>query len=140
MSLTSDEVNFLVYRYLLEAGFTHAAFVFGAESSVAKAGINGKEVPVGALVSFIQKARLALQAAATAAVLLLCGSRCCVAADAACCRGRRRRRLDGRRRRSSFAAPGATPGSPPRLQGFQYMELEANLNEEGTDVYGAPTG
>lgn len=119
MSLTSDEVNFLVYRYLLEAGecskgpacrshaarrrvaacwwrclagapcccacvhassstplpaasltarpsprcrpvaagFTHAAFVFGAESSVQKAGINGKEVPVGALVSFIQKVR-----------------------------------------------------------------------------------
>ncbi len=132
MSLTSDEVNFLVYRYLLEAGkcrssfaagsmfgmrqvfgtaqksrgvstqtlgafaivachqpawqpaelysrtrclheshpslhptkmqlpahtagFTHAAFVFGCESSVSKSGINGKEVPVGALVSFIQK-------------------------------------------------------------------------------------
>lgn len=78
MSLTSDEVNFLVYRYLLEAGFTHAAFVFGCESSVSKSGINGKEVPVGALVSFIQK-------------------------------------------------------------GFQYMELEANLNEEGTDVYGEYT-
>ncbi|PRW45142.1 F-box-like WD repeat-containing TBL1XR1 [Chlorella sorokiniana] len=78
MSLTSDEVNFLVYRYLLEAGFTHAAFVFGAESSITKSGINGKEVPVGALVSFIQK-------------------------------------------------------------GFQYMELEANLNEEGTDVYGEYT-
>ena len=115
MSLTSDEVNFLVYRYLLEAGtwggfglcglagssdgrrqqrwcflaaarlafrrrapaatwlttlcvalllnvhpsagFTHAAFVFGAESNVAKSGISGKEVPVGALVSFVQKAR-----------------------------------------------------------------------------------
>lgn len=27
---------------------------------------------------------------------------------------------------------------PFSLQGFQYMELEANLNEEGTDVYGAP--
>jgi hypothetical protein len=39
----------------LAAGFTHAAFVFGCEGSVAKAGINGKEVPVGALVSFIQK-------------------------------------------------------------------------------------
>ncbi|PSC75373.1 F-box-like WD repeat-containing TBL1X [Micractinium conductrix] len=78
MSLTSDEVNFLVYRYLLEAGFTHAAFVFGAESNVAKSGISGKEVPVGALVSFVQK-------------------------------------------------------------GFQYMELEANLNEEGTDVYGEYT-
>lgn len=29
--------------------------MFGAESSITKSGINGKEVPVGALVSFIQK-------------------------------------------------------------------------------------
>ena len=40
---------------LCAAGFTHAAFVFGAESAITKSGINGKEVPVGALVSFIQK-------------------------------------------------------------------------------------
>ena len=56
MSISSDEVNFLVYRYMLESGFTHAAFVFGKESfstdtSVAK----GVELPPGALVSFIQK-------------------------------------------------------------------------------------
>jgi hypothetical protein len=108
MSLSSDEVNFLVYRYLLEAGedsasrsrlvpralgvghwgllagrqappaapgpgwpaarapsgappppragFSHAAFVFGCESSASKAGAHhGKDVPVGALVSFVQK-------------------------------------------------------------------------------------
>ena len=77
-SLTSDEVNFLVYRYLLEAGFSHAAFVFGCESDVSRVDIEGKDVPVGALVSFIQK-------------------------------------------------------------GFQMMELEANLNENGTDVYGKYT-
>ena len=76
--LTSDEVNFLVYRYLLEAGFSHAAFVFGCESDVSRVDIEGKDVPVGALVSFIQK-------------------------------------------------------------GFQMMELEANLNENGTDVYGRYT-
>lgn len=76
--LTSDEVNFLVYRYLLEAGFSHAAFVFGCESDVNRVDIEGKDVPVGALVSFIQK-------------------------------------------------------------GFQMMELEANLNENGTDVYGKYT-
>lgn len=28
---------------------------------------------------------------------------------------------------------------PAVLQGFQYMELEANLTEEGTDVYGEYT-
>ncbi|KDD76982.1 hypothetical protein H632_c48p0, partial [Helicosporidium sp. ATCC 50920] len=54
-ALTSKEVNFLVYRYLLEAGFTHTAFVFGAESSLVHSDIPGQEVPVGALVSFIQK-------------------------------------------------------------------------------------
>ena len=52
--------------------------MFGCESHATKSGVNGKDVPVGALVSFIQK-------------------------------------------------------------GFQYMELEANLNEEGTDVYGEYT-
>lgn len=38
------------------AGFTHAAFVFGCESQVNKGHHrNAKDVPVGALVSFIQK-------------------------------------------------------------------------------------
>ncbi|EEH54302.1 uncharacterized protein MICPUCDRAFT_20648, partial [Micromonas pusilla CCMP1545] len=74
MSISSDEVNFLVYRYLQESGFTHAAYTFGYESYVAKTTIaSGTELPPGALVSFIQK-------------------------------------------------------------GLQYLELEANLNEDGTDV------
>ena len=34
MSLASDEMNYLVYRYLLESGFTHSAFAFGHESRV----------------------------------------------------------------------------------------------------------
>lgn len=55
MSLTSDEVNFLIYRYLLESGFIHSAFVFGHESIVSKSSIDGSEVPPGALISFIQK-------------------------------------------------------------------------------------
>lgn len=74
-ALSSNEVNFLVYRYLLESGFGHSAFVFGCESDVDRVDVDGKEVPVGALVSFIQK-------------------------------------------------------------GFQMMEIEANLNANGTDVYG----
>lgn len=73
--LSSGEVNFLVYRYLLESGFGHAAFAFGNESDVGRVDVRGKDVPVGALVSFIQK-------------------------------------------------------------GFQLVELEANLNANGTDVYG----
>ena len=55
MSITSDEVNYLVFRYLQESGFQHAAFTFGYESLVHKSGINGNDVPPGSLISFIQK-------------------------------------------------------------------------------------
>ena len=55
MSITSDEVNFLVYRYLQESGFSHTAFTFGYESFVHQASVNANDVPPGALVSFIQK-------------------------------------------------------------------------------------
>ena len=46
MSITSDELNFLVYRYLHESGFRHSAFTFGAESSVAKSNINGSKIAI----------------------------------------------------------------------------------------------
>jgi len=55
MSITSDEVNFLIYRYLQESGFHHAAFAFGYESLIANSNINGSEVLPGALISFLQK-------------------------------------------------------------------------------------
>lgn len=55
MSITSDEVNFLVYRYLEESGFHHSAFVFGLESHISQSNINGALVPSAALISIIQK-------------------------------------------------------------------------------------
>uniref|UniRef100_A0A061RU95 Transducin (Beta)-like 1 n=1 Tax=Tetraselmis sp. GSL018 TaxID=582737 RepID=A0A061RU95_9CHLO len=55
MSITSDEINFLVFRYLQESGFVHSAFTFGYESFVHKSQIDGNDVPPGALISFIQK-------------------------------------------------------------------------------------
>lgn len=55
MTLTSDEVNFLIYRYLLESGFVHSAFCFGNESHIAKSKIVGGDVPPGSLISFLQK-------------------------------------------------------------------------------------
>ena len=57
MSITSDEVNFLVFRYLQEAGFRHASFTFGYEAMVHKTApnINGNDVPPGMLVSLVQK-------------------------------------------------------------------------------------
>lgn len=55
MSITSDEVNFLVYRYLQESGFSHSAFTFGIESHISQSNINGTLVPPAALVSVLQK-------------------------------------------------------------------------------------
>ena len=45
-------MNYLVYRYLLESGFTHAAFALGTE---ARPGKPEREIPPGALISFVQK-------------------------------------------------------------------------------------
>lgn len=55
MSIISDEVNFLVYRYLLESGFQHSAFTFGLESHIHQTSINGTAIPPGALISILQK-------------------------------------------------------------------------------------
>ena len=77
MSFSSDEVNFLVYRYLQESGknkfsmfspvklfffkflnfpgFQHSAYTFGIESHISQSNINGALVPPAALLSIIQK-------------------------------------------------------------------------------------
>ncbi|KAK1878759.1 F-box-like/WD repeat-containing protein TBL1XR1 [Dissostichus eleginoides] len=55
MSISSDEVNFLVYRYLQESGFSHSAFTFGIESHISQSNINGALVPPAALISILQK-------------------------------------------------------------------------------------
>lgn len=51
----SDEVNYLVFRYLQESGYVHAAFTFGYESQVVKSKIDGSQIPPGALLSFVQR-------------------------------------------------------------------------------------
>lgn len=55
MSINSDEVNFLIYRYLQESGLAHSAFTFAHESLVARSVVADSEVPPGALLSFLQK-------------------------------------------------------------------------------------
>lgn len=55
MSFTSDEVNYLIYRYLQESGFIHSAYVFGVESHISQTNINGTLVPPAALLTVIQK-------------------------------------------------------------------------------------
>ena len=57
MSLaSSDEVNFLVYRYLQESGFLHSAYTFAHESLVARsaAAAADGDCPPGALLYFLQ--------------------------------------------------------------------------------------
>ncbi|KAM1529565.1 hypothetical protein ACFX1Z_018758 [Malus domestica] len=54
-SITSVELNFLVFRYLQESGFTHSAFALGYEAGINKCTIDGNLVPPGALITFIQK-------------------------------------------------------------------------------------
>ncbi|KAK3145264.1 hypothetical protein QOZ80_4AG0326450 [Eleusine coracana subsp. coracana] len=53
--LTSTELNFLVFRYLQESGFIHAAFTLGYEAGIHKGGMDGNEVPPGALITIVQK-------------------------------------------------------------------------------------
>lgn len=73
MSFTSDEVNYLIYRYLKESGmfssksceiflhlegFTHSAFAFGHESNIIKHDVNPTDIPTGSLINIIQKGLL----------------------------------------------------------------------------------
>ena len=55
MSISSDEINYLIYRYLQENGFTHTAFSFAYESMVTKSSVSQSEIPPGALITFLQK-------------------------------------------------------------------------------------
>ncbi|XP_023170327.2 F-box-like/WD repeat-containing protein ebi [Drosophila hydei] len=58
MSFSSDEVNFLVFRYLQESGFLHSAYVFGIESHISQSNLNGAIVPPAGLLTILQKGLL----------------------------------------------------------------------------------
>lgn len=53
--LSPVETNYLIYRFLLESGYVHAAFMFGHESGIISAGIADRSVPVGALLTLLEK-------------------------------------------------------------------------------------
>ncbi len=55
MALSSEELNFLIYRYLRESGFEHSAFTFGHESFIYKSTLDGAGVAPGSLISLVQK-------------------------------------------------------------------------------------
>ena len=56
-SISSEHVNLLVYRYLLESGFTHSSFAFHQESNIKDA----VKVKPGALLSLLHKSLLYIQ-------------------------------------------------------------------------------
>ncbi|KAJ3352899.1 hypothetical protein HDU83_007556 [Entophlyctis luteolus] len=58
MSVTSDDVNYLVLRYLQESGFAHAAFAFRGEARVGVRSLKLPRVAPGALIAFLQKGLL----------------------------------------------------------------------------------
>lgn len=57
LHLSSDEVNYLIFRYLQESGFVHSSFTFVYESMLGRSNMRNAErsIPPGALVSFLQK-------------------------------------------------------------------------------------
>ncbi|MFS7910271.1 putative transcription factor WD40-like family [Helianthus anomalus] len=55
INMNSNELNYLVYRYLHESGFTHTAFTLGYEAALNKSTLDGNIIPPGALVTFVQK-------------------------------------------------------------------------------------
>ncbi|KAI8099343.1 WD40-repeat-containing domain protein [Halteromyces radiatus] len=55
MTLTSEEVNAIVYRYLQESGFRHSSFAFQYESQVEKSIYRDATIQPGMLINVIHK-------------------------------------------------------------------------------------
>ncbi|AFZ79339.1 hypothetical protein BEWA_021870 [Theileria equi strain WA] len=61
LNISSDDINLLVYRYLIENGYCHTAFSFNKEASIANNPYyvnHADKIPPNALVSFMQKAMI----------------------------------------------------------------------------------
>nr|CAD1819467.1 unnamed protein product [Ananas comosus var. bracteatus] len=54
-TITSVELNYLVFRYLHESGFAHSAFCLGYEAGIHRSNIDGNIIPPGALITIVQK-------------------------------------------------------------------------------------
>ncbi|KAH8554684.1 WD40-repeat-containing domain protein [Umbelopsis sp. PMI_123] len=55
MSLTSEEINYLVFRYLQESGFRYSSYTFQHESQIHKSEYRNANVQPGALVDVLHK-------------------------------------------------------------------------------------
>ncbi|RPD55852.1 WD40 repeat-like protein [Lentinus tigrinus ALCF2SS1-6] len=56
--ISADEINYLIYAYFKDSGFSHSAFVLRAESKLERSTFYGKSVPRGELVELLAKALL----------------------------------------------------------------------------------
>ena len=61
MTVTADEINYLVHRYLEESGCPHTAFIFGSECRLGKANIQATQLPPQALLTILKKGMLYMQ-------------------------------------------------------------------------------
>ncbi|RHZ70583.1 hypothetical protein Glove_269g63 [Diversispora epigaea] len=55
IALSSDQVNYLVFRYLKESGFDHSAWVFNEESKASQLGFKEPDIRNGELIKVIQE-------------------------------------------------------------------------------------
>lgn len=56
MQITAEEINFIIYQYLQESGFSHSAYTFGKESNIIENKYRHFHIPAGMLIVFLEKA------------------------------------------------------------------------------------
>lgn len=61
MSVTNEEITFLILRYFQESGFEHSLFTYMNEVQVDSSQIKGFQVPQGALITLLEKGLLYTQ-------------------------------------------------------------------------------
>jgi len=61
MSVTADEINYLIHRYLEESSCPHSAFIFGSECRLDQANIQTTQLPPQALLTILKKGVLYMQ-------------------------------------------------------------------------------
>lgn len=61
MTVSADEINILIRRYLQETGFPHTAYIFANECLLDNAKISDNQLPPQALVTILKKGMLYMQ-------------------------------------------------------------------------------
>ena len=61
MSISADEVNFLIARHLQESGFHHTAFMFSSEAMLEETNFGDVDLPPQAMITILKKGMLYMQ-------------------------------------------------------------------------------